>query len=395
MASVNWEKYKSPTDAKAHMRHNEKQCRENTKEHSNQHIDKSKTQYNYSLMNRSYAERCKIYDDAMSDIQKNSKKALRKDAVTCIGLETTTPEQLTDDKIQAWFTDYHNILCDFFGRDNILDTDVHYDEIHEYIDSETHKKTMSRVHAHTSIIPRTADGRLCCKEISSRKNIIELNKQIEDMTQQKYGIAYNTGKTARKKSVEQLKADSLKLELAENQEKLTDAQQQVDTFAEAMKNAPKRKFKLFVKSEQHTMDEQEYADFTETAESILRISHNAVASDEEKQKAEAERMEAERLRKEQEKIINQKAQEQAEIIARGLVRDAVNRAKQREAQAEQREKQAEQMKQQYENEYNELVSSQVYKNYVYKKKMQMISETASQEEVKQPTKQTDRYGLYR
>ena len=86
MASINWAKYKTATEVKAHIRHNEKQCRMTTKEHNNQHINRALTANNYSIMGRSYADRCKIYDDAMAEL-----KPRRKDAVTCLSLETVVP----------------------------------------------------------------------------------------------------------------------------------------------------------------------------------------------------------------------------------------------------------------------------------------------------------------
>lgn len=209
MASVNWQKYHSTTETKAHFRHNEKEARAKTGKHSNPDIDRSLTQKNYSIENRSYDERCDMLDAALDDVQKHSKKALRKDAVCCIGLETATPENLPKGREKEWFTAYHKVLCNTFGAENIIDTDVHTDEIHEYYDRAKKAAVMSRQHAHTCIIPRTPDGRLCAKEIMTRENMIRLNNAVESMTQREFGVAYMTGKTPRKQTVEQLKTDSL------------------------------------------------------------------------------------------------------------------------------------------------------------------------------------------
>mgnify|MGYP004493565281 CR=1 FL=1 len=342
MASVNWEKYKTTIEVKAHIRHNEKQCREQTKEHNNQHIDKTKSCYNYSLLHRSYAERCKMYDDIIADIQARNKKALRKDAVTCLSLETAVPEQLPEDKIQAWFLSYHKILCNFFGIENIIDTDVHCDEQHEYIDPETHKKTMSRVHSHTLIVPRTSDKRLCCKEISSRKNIIELNRQIEEMSQREYGVQFNNGKTARKKSVEQLKAESLKLEISANQETLKKQ-------AEIMQKAPKKR--IFKKFDYH-MSEQEHNEWLDFGETIKHSVNNALASEEKEKEISKQLDEVRKLKEQQERLIAERAEQRA----RQLANNALLIAKRKEQDAEKAKQEAEQEKQKALYEKNKYIN---------------------------------------
>ncbi|SDB57948.1 Plasmid recombination enzyme [Ruminococcaceae bacterium FB2012] len=218
MASVKWDggKYKGATEAKAHFRHNETEQRKLTGKHSNNDIDRSRTVMNFSVIGRSYAERCKMYDTAIEEAAAHSKRKLRADAVTCLGLCTYAPAELPEEKCAEWFTNVHSIMVEMFGAENVIDTDVHFDEVHEYYDSEQDELVLSRVHSHTNIIPRTADGRLCCKEIYTRANCVKLNGLIEDMTQRDYGIQFQTGaKTKGTKTVEQLKADTLKAALEE------------------------------------------------------------------------------------------------------------------------------------------------------------------------------------
>lgn len=364
MASVNWEKYKTAIEVKAHIRHNEKQCREQTKEHNNQHIDKTKSCYNYSLLHRSYEERCKIYDDIIADIQTHSKKTLRKDAVTCLSLETAVPEQLSEDKIQAWFLSYHRILCNFFGQQNILDTDVHFDEQHEYIDPETHKKTMSRVHAHTLIVPCTSDRRLCCKEISSRKNIVELNRQIEEMSQREYGVQFNNGKTARKKSVEQLKAESLKLEISANQETLK-------TQAEIMQKAPKKR--IFKKSDYH-MSEQEHNEWLDFGETIKHSVNNALACDKKEKEISKRLDEIKKLKERQEQLIAERAEQRA----RQLANNALLTARKKEQEAEQEKQKAKQAKQDAERIKQEYITlKQNTEKYINQKAMEKANKISA------------------
>ena len=220
MASVKWDggKYKGASEAKAHFRHNETEQRKQTGEHSNKDIDRSRTAMNFSVIGRSYANRCKMYDEAIADAATHSKRKMRADAVTCLGLCTYAPAELPEEKCAEWFIKVHSIMVDMFGVENVIDTDVHFDEVHEYYDSEQDEIVRSRVHAHTNVIPRTKDGRLCCKEIYTRSNCVKLNGLIEDMTQKDYGIQFQTGaKTKGTKTVEQLKADTLKAALEEEQ----------------------------------------------------------------------------------------------------------------------------------------------------------------------------------
>lgn len=208
MASVNWKKLKTATEVKAIMRHDERDKRQQTGEHSNPDIDRSRTRLNFSVAGRSYADRCKMYDDAMTDAAQHSKRKLRADAVTCLALCTTMPDGLTDEQAHDWFTRVHELMCEQFGAANVIDTDVHMDEIHDYYDPDKNEVVTSRPHAHTAVIPRTVDGRLCCKEVSSRSAIMALNTAIEEMTQKEYGVQFMTGEGKKGRSVEQLKADS-------------------------------------------------------------------------------------------------------------------------------------------------------------------------------------------
>lgn len=77
----------------------------------------------------------------------------RKDRVTLQNIEIPVPKNLARIHYNAWFIKVAEILIDFYGRDNFMDGQIHYDEEHEYIDSITNEITISRVHAHFSIVP--------------------------------------------------------------------------------------------------------------------------------------------------------------------------------------------------------------------------------------------------
>lgn len=236
MASVAWLKVKSAEEAKALLKHDERNKREATKVHRNLHIDKSKTHLNRSVIGRTYKERCDMYDDAVHSaeavlansvetyVPKSGKNAgktmqrkkskLRKDTVSMLNLYTPTPKDLPEEKQLEWFIKVHNIIVSFFRIENVIDSDIHFDEVHEYYDPVLKEWTLSRVHMQTSVLPITEDGRLCCNDIFTRENCKKLNDLVEEMTQREFGIAFNTGETPRLETVEDLKSKSYAAELA-------------------------------------------------------------------------------------------------------------------------------------------------------------------------------------
>lgn len=346
MASVDWQKYHSAIEVKAHIRHDEQVKRKNTKQHNNAEIDHTRTHMNFACFGRSYNDRCDMYDAAvsaanekMSYVQeytvKNGKHAgetrqrkingLKKDAVTCLGLEVPAPAGLSESDARTWFMRVHEIMCDTFGVDNVIDTDVHFDEIHGYIDSLTHERVQSRIHSHTHVLPVTDDGRMCAKEICCRANMIALNNVIEEMSQREFGVPFLTGGYAQRKSVEQLKGESLK---AEN-ELLSE---RISALANVAEHAPKRK--LFAIGEQYVMSKQEHDEYMQMCEEVRIMSQNALATDADKKSAAKAKRDALQLKRDAKQMKEQQEQliqERAEQIAM----QAVRKAKEREDEAEQ------------------------------------------------------------
>ena len=94
-----------------------------------------------------------------------------------------------------------------------LDADIHYDEEHEYREPQTKELVVSRVHGHYMIVPEI-DGKLNCKKMSLRKNMIALNREIDTMTQGEYGCTFMSGKKTKSlKKGEELKQESENAEL--------------------------------------------------------------------------------------------------------------------------------------------------------------------------------------
>lgn len=245
MASVQFYKCKGASVAKSIMRHADVDERLKH-EHSNKDIDKSKTALNTSLYDLSYAEMCDRYDEAMQRYQSNSKRAIRKDAVTLLDAIVTAPAELNDALIDLWVSDVVDIINKHYKADVVLDAKIHRDEIHDYVDPDTHKTVTSRVHAHIFVLPEV-EQRLCCKQFTSRQNIMSLNRRIDKMTRNLYSCKFMTGQKAHDRdfqTVEQLKraSDNAELELQSRQikSKLQDTHNKLSTAQKALKNANKQ-----------------------------------------------------------------------------------------------------------------------------------------------------------
>lgn len=216
MASCKFEggKYKLAPEVKAHFRHNDitPEKRKIAKKR-NKHIDLNKCKYNFSILGLTYEEKCKKYDERIAYLDSHGNTNKRKDRVTMQCIEVPVPKGLPRERYHDWFFRVADILIKKYGEENFIDGDIHYDEEHSYRDPETLELVVSRVHGHFEIIP-DVKGKLNCKEISLRKNMTILNKEVDKMTKTEFGCSFMTG--AKKKSykkVEELKQESENAEL--------------------------------------------------------------------------------------------------------------------------------------------------------------------------------------
>lgn len=247
MASVQFDggKLHGASEAKAMMRHADMQERlEHT--HSNKDIDKSLTVLNSDLHDLSYREMCDLYDQRMQQYQKNSKRAIRKDAVTLYDAIVTVPEQLPAALEDDWFRDVENIINRHYGANVVLDIKIHRDEVHDYTDSDSKQRVTSRVHGHVFMFPEV-NNKLSAKQFSSRQNMISLNRRIDKMTRSLYSCAFMTGKLAKDRdfqTVEQLKrvSDNAELERQSRQisSKLQDTHNKLSATQKALRDANKQ-----------------------------------------------------------------------------------------------------------------------------------------------------------
>lgn len=215
MASVDWQKFKTPAEAKAMFRHCEAEERMKT-EHTNKDIDKSRTYLNMNFgrfdKENAYEDLCEAYDEVLQYLDSQPGANKRKDRVTLLGLSIPAPEGMSDEQSAEWFVEVYRILDNGFN-DTLLGGTVHFDEVHEYRDPETKELKMSRPAMHAYAIPIEGD-KLNAKAVCSRRNMIALNNQIEAMTAERFpGFKFMDGsKKKSRKTMEELKAESDKAE---------------------------------------------------------------------------------------------------------------------------------------------------------------------------------------
>jgi DNA repair exonuclease SbcCD ATPase subunit len=235
MASVDWCKA-TTQKAGGMIRH----CGEKERievNHSNKDIDKSKSHLNIYIGADDYEPMLDKVEARIDEVDKENppERDLGDKRVTCILLYTPVPQAIADKgKAKEFLQDAHKLFEDFFGAENVGGTCGHFDEVHKYIDKNG-KETDSLIHGHTIVAAYaewTEDVKKSVKQENGRykqvktgetrerkgingKNSVtkermtKLNKAIDKMCMEKYGISYNTGMGAEKKQTEVLKHESL------------------------------------------------------------------------------------------------------------------------------------------------------------------------------------------
>lgn len=207
MASVNFEKIKSIAEIKAKIRHCDREEREKH-EHKNKQINKNLTHKNIDLFeNDNYEKACKRFDKRLADLDNTTNTNKRKDRVNCFGLSIPIPQSLTPEHERLFYSNTYQIICNQYGKENIIAGYIHYDEVHDYIDASTNRIERSRPHFHLYVIPES-HGVLNGKWFSSKANMTKLNKSIDEMCQQEFHIPFMTRTKKKGQSVEDLKEAS-------------------------------------------------------------------------------------------------------------------------------------------------------------------------------------------
>ena len=202
MASVDYKKIKNRADAAALIRH----CDETERlkhEHANKEIDKELTYKNKNLFNLSYKETIEKLSSRIDFLDKTTNTNKRKDRVEMFSLCVPAVENMTDSTAKKFLEDALEIIENTYGKENIGNAYIHFDEIHEYVDDFKIKK--SRAHMHVYVVAADEKNSLNAKWFSSKKIMQRVNKDIDEMCREKYSVRFLTHEKAKKKTVEQLK----------------------------------------------------------------------------------------------------------------------------------------------------------------------------------------------
>lgn len=201
---------------KALLRHCDKNERLKA-EHSNEDINKEMTWKNAQFCG-SYEEVCNYFDDILRELDSKPKANTRYDRVVAYAIEGTLPEpdeeKDTQKQRDAWIAGIEKVIKREYPEMVVLAKYIHYDEVHEYINPENGERVFSRPHVHMYVMP-VIEGRLNGKKFFQHKtSLIQLHRQIDDLTRSIYGFSYGNG-TKKKSfdSVEHLKYESKKAEL--------------------------------------------------------------------------------------------------------------------------------------------------------------------------------------
>ena len=215
MSSLNLAKIKQH-ELKALLRHCDKNERLKV-EHSNEDINKEMTWKNAQFCG-SYEEVCNYFDDILRELDSKPKANTRYDRVVAYAIEGTLPEpdeeKDTQKQRDAWIAGIEKVLKREYPEMVVLAKYIHYDEVHEYINPENGERVFSRPHVHMYVMP-VIEGRLNGKKFFQYKtSLIQLHRQIDDLTRSIYGFSYGNGKKKKSfDSVEHLKYESKKAEL--------------------------------------------------------------------------------------------------------------------------------------------------------------------------------------
>ena len=215
MSSLNLAKIKQH-ELKALLRHCDKNERLKV-EHSNEDINKEMTWKNAQFCG-SYEEVCNYFDDILRELDSKPKANTRYDRVVAYAIEGTLPEpdeeKDTQKQRDAWIAGIEKVIKREYPEMVVVAKYIHYDEVHEYINPENGERVFSRPHVHMYVMP-VIEGRLNGKKFFQHKtSLIQLHRQIDDLTRSIYGFSYGNG-TKKKSfnSVEHLKYESKKAEL--------------------------------------------------------------------------------------------------------------------------------------------------------------------------------------
>ena len=209
MAGVEFGKYGASALGEMGVHYDTQLRMDDTINHSNKDIDRTRTHLNYSIGVASWNELVEKCEKAATDADAlNPPKRVRKDRKYYFSLEVYCPPELVDtpqedeffQKVYEMYKEYLPIQGGF----------VHKDERHEYYDSKKDEMVMSRDHMDLFGACITSDGRLNCHDLINKEMCQKVNDDIQAMCLKEFQVSYQTGegRTGSYKSVEELKQES-------------------------------------------------------------------------------------------------------------------------------------------------------------------------------------------
>lgn len=143
-----------------------------TKNHANEQIDVSKSADNFDLIDHGELSKSAIMDYIKS--KRNSKRAVRKDAVVLDEWIISSDQSFFADKTPEQIRGYFQTAVDWFGqqygRSNLQYAVVHMDE--------------TTPHMHLGIVPITADGSLSSKKMFDRASLQSVQADLPKYLQE-------------------------------------------------------------------------------------------------------------------------------------------------------------------------------------------------------------------
>ena len=179
------------------LMHDEKHVRM-IKQHKNVHLDTELTPLNYSYRGLSMSQRLERITDVLAkckNYDSNQTGENRNDLVILHSVILYPPDEVSNDrkKSEEWFNQVGiPVMVEIFGEDRILDVDIHFDEIHEFIDPDTHKKKISKIHAHALIMP--FEEREAEKYVKDQNGIIIKDPVFDEDGEPVWQVVKKTGK---------------------------------------------------------------------------------------------------------------------------------------------------------------------------------------------------------
>lgn len=214
MSSVNWQKIRSAPEVVAKVKHNDIEQRLQAN-HSNADINKDLTSQNLSLDGRSLRDKIDTYNQLVNQSKKTMVR-VRSNAITCIGLNVKIPEDLTyapRELQEDWIYNAYDVIRDYIGENRIFSATADFDEVHAYVDPETHETVLSRPELDVKFVPSDPEtGHLNAAGWQTRAKMREINNAIEQMSMEQYNIRFMTGKSAKRTDVDVLKKQSIEAE---------------------------------------------------------------------------------------------------------------------------------------------------------------------------------------